>query len=269
MNYLHFGNGLPKLTNAITGIDRAVDLQEFLPELNGNTSACVNEIMNYYRNRASGNIDVGGLLTDITNTNSTRLAFRTHGCRGFSYKFYSGMEGFPYRLRRSINLRMALIADNELFYPPRVRKYLRRHTANHYFAYDAPAIAFALGRVTRKTWYVFVMQSDLCKYGPAPVREHFRGWRKILFANIADEARKTARNIFSCTGEDVLRNCHPDYPAPSSIPASWKSIYDVTASDFDMRLVAMPRRLNIQLYDRKRPIYARQMYRLGLVDTVE
>lgn len=269
MNYLHFGDGLSRLTEAVVDFNRADDSQEFLTVLNGNNSKCVDEILNYYRTGTSGIIDISGLHEDIVQTNSTRSEFHTHGCRGFSYKFYSDMEGFPYRLRRTINLRMALVADSALFYPPRVRRYLRRHTANHYFAYAAPAIAFALGRVTRKSLHVFIMQSDLYKYGPAPVREHFRGWRKILFANIVAEARKTARDVFLCKGEDVLKSCHPDYSAPSSLPASWKRIYDGTASYFDMELVTVPKRLNIQLYDRKRPVYAEEMYCLDFVELVE
>ena len=268
VNYLHFGDGLSRLTESMVDFNRADDSQEFLTVLNGKNLKCVDEILNCYRTGTSGIIDISGLHEDIVQTNSTRSEFRTYGCRGFSYKFYSDMEGFPYRLRRTINLRMALVADNGLFYPPRVRKYLRRHTANHYFAYDAPAIAFALGCVTRKSWYVFVMQSDLCKHGPASVREHFRGWRKVLLANIIDEARKTARYLFLCRGEDVLKSCHPDYSTPSSLPVSWKSIYDGTARSFNMNLVALPSRLNIQLYDRKRPVYAQEMYGLEFVNLV-
>jgi len=265
---VHFGDALPKLTEATRDFSGAENSREFLTDLYGNNSQCVDEILNYFRVRTSDIVDVSGLHEYMVQTNSTRSEFHNYGCRGFSYKFYSDMEGFPYRLRRTINLRMALIADCALFYPPRVRRYLRRHTANHYFAYDAPAIAFALGQQTRKTLHVFVMQSDLCKNGPTPVREHFRGWRKILFANIVSEARKTGRDVFLCKSEDVLNACHPDHPV-SSMPKSWKKIYDGTASDFDMRLDKLPRRINIQLYDRKRPIYAREMYHLGFVKLVE
>ncbi len=269
VNYLHYGDGLSKITERIIRSDTATNFEEISTLLDRNSSKYLTEILGRYQRKTIFRPEVDEFLSDIEDSNKKKKFFSNLECRGFSYRFYCDMKGFPYRLKKQVNLRVALIADDDLFYPPRVRKYLRRHSANHYFVFDAPAIAFALGRVTRKSWYVLVMQSDICKHGPASVREHFRGWRKILFANIVAEARKSAEYVFLCKSEDVLKSCHPNYPAPTSMPRTWKSIYGGTANDFDMQLVSLPRRVDIQLYDRKRPIYAEKMYRLDLVEKEE
>lgn len=265
-NYLHYGDVFKWLSGTEFPSVGCVTKKELLSSIENGCphskflSAIVTD---YYRSR-SHRADLADLTSDLTRTARIREVFRMLGCRGFSYKFLSGMAGFPYRLRRRVDLRMALVATRDLFYPPQVRRYLARHRANHYFVYDAPAIAFALGMTTRKKWYVFIMQSDIVRRGPASVREHFRGWRKVLFANIIEFAKKSADYIYLCKEEDVLEGCHGDYHKPLAPPVSWRSIYRGTADDFGMLSTELTRGINIQLYDRRPPIYARSMYCLAL-----
>jgi hypothetical protein len=224
----------------------------------------VRTVVDTYGGSRQAQVDTSVFQVDLRRTAYLRARFAALGCRGFSYKFCSDMTGFPYRLRKRINLRVALVADSALFYPPKVRCYLPRHRNNHYFAYESPAIAFALGIATRRTWYLCVLQSDLVRTGPAAVREHFRGWRKILFANVISYALESAESLCLCREEDVLRACHEDYSRFSSPPMNWRSIYSGTAAFFGMTGVDLRRRINIQLYDRKPPTYARRLYSLDL-----
>ena len=266
VNYLHYGDALQRLSSAELPSPHCVTKQELLSSIENGCcpSSFLHAIVTDYAGCRSRRLELADLASDLRHSEQMQEVFRALRCRGFSYKLFADMTGFPYRLRKRVNLRMALVADRDLFYPPNVRRYLARHSANHYFVYEAPAIAFALGMATRHAWYVFVMQSDVVRRGPACIREHFRGWRKVLFANIIEHARDAAHRVYLCREEDVLEACHGDHPRPSSPPASWRSIYRGTASDFGMLTIELTRRINIQLYSRRRPIYAEIMYCLDI-----
>ncbi len=263
LNYLHYGDALRHLTYAdLSAFGRHATSEELATFLEQEYSSdgYVRAVIEQVGMHTGRRVDVPMLRSDIKHTGQMRKAFINLRCRGFSYELFGNMTGFPYRLRQRINLRMALITDPTLFYPQSVRAYLRRHRSNHYFAGEGPAIAFALGIATRSAWYVLVMQSDVVRRGAASVREHFRGWRKVLFGNIVHQSRQHVENIYLCTESDVLAGCHPDYPSPAQPPDAWTAIYNRTAMDVGMKLVRLKRRLNVQLYDRKPAVYARYMY---------
>lgn len=267
LNYLYYGDALECLAKA--------DLRSFRPFVNKRrliesiekrftSDGFLRAVVEQQSGNRAQRVDVRRLLLDIKQSQQMNGSFNALGCRGFSYKLFTDMTGFPYRLRRNINLRMALVADSELFYPKKVRDYIVRHRANHYFAYQAPAIAFAQGIANKDAWYIFVLQSDLVRYGPTAVRQHFRGWRKVLFANIVEQAKPQVERVYLCQVDDVVSACHSDFPKPTPVPPSWDVIYHGTALDFGMRLNELPRGINIQLYDRKPAVYARRMYELKL-----
>ena len=267
VNFLHYGDALALLSKVKFPSTGRIAKHELLSSIENGypPSNFLRSVIANYGGSRLCRVDLASLKSDLARTFLMRKVFGTLGCRGFSYAFFSDMQGFPYRLRRQIDLRVALIASPGLFYPPRVRRYVARHRANHYFLYEAPAIAFALGMTTRRKWYVFIMQSDLYRRGPACVREHFRGWRKVLFANIVQYASETADRIYLCSEDDVLNGCHEGYFRPLTPPETWQSIYRGTAHEFGMDRTEMRRGINIQLYDRRPPVYARSMYCLDLV----
>ena len=197
--------------------------------------------------------------------------FRGIGCRGFSYQMDSEMKHYnhqhcpSYRLRSVINLRIALLAGCDLFYPPRVNHYLRGVllTPTHYIQDGMPAVAFSLGMKTEAGWFVFVMQSDIASQGPSYVRDYFRGWRKVLFANVAGYAHSKTSALYLCRSEDVARACYPGSRRRKQISDTWQSIYDGTAQQFGMPLVRLPMPVNIQLYRSKPPIWTEYFYELS------
>jgi hypothetical protein len=266
LNYLHYADALDRLQSVQLPASDYVTKNELMSVAsNGHPpSDFLRAVVASYGGSRSKRIDVAQLASDLIHAHEMRGVFSSLRCRGFSYSFVSDMTGFPYRLRRKVNLRLALIAPRDLFYPPRVRMYLPRHRANHYFFYEAPAIAFALGMTTRKAWYIFILQSDLTRRVPAYVRDHFRGWRKVLFANIIRTAEHCVDRIYLCEEDHVLEACHKDYPKPTKLPKLWQSIYRGTACDFRMDQTELKRAINIQLYDRHAPVYARNMYCLHL-----
>jgi hypothetical protein len=203
-----------------------------------------------------------------------RELFHALGCRGFSYALDLGMKAYnrqhacAYHLKNLINLRIALMPHKTLFYPSCVRRHLGRvpWVANHYFRGKTPSIAFCLGKKTRVAWYVMVMQSDLASRGPSCMDEHFRGWRKILFANIVAQAHGKVDNLYLCRAEDVEQVCFPGTKEIGRVPERWMSIYDGTAEQWGMPLVEINPPVNIQVHRRQKPIYARHFHRLSLIN---
>lgn len=272
INYLHYGDALDALSGRFSANGPVripkTDLVRFTAH-GGALSCCVRDVVASYGRRARRTIDRPALCADLVASRSARACFHAIGVRGFSYATESPFTCFAYRLRRAINLRVALYADPGLFYPSAVRRYLRYHNRTHLFVGEAPAIAFALGIATPAAWHVLTLQSDLAFRGPAFVREHFRGWRKVLFSVLRRLAATQVESLYLCAQEDVLASCHRDFPRPTSAPPAWSAIYERTAREHVMESVTLPDPLNIQLYDRHPPFIATRMYHLPLWRSTE
>jgi|ERR1022692_1587999 hypothetical protein len=206
-----------------------------------------------------------------------REAFQSVGCRGFSYELDFEMKRYnrqyirPCQLDKRIDLRLAMVPGEDVFYPPRVLRYLKEsdHSANHYLSDNGlPSIAFCLGQKRQGEWFVFIMQSDLASAGPAYVRDYFRGWRKVLFANIAARARQSGAALYICPAEHVARACYPGSKELGQAPDHWKIIYAQTASEWNMPLVAIPHQINVRIYRSKPPVYCQSFYKMLPYDPV-
>lgn len=265
-NFLHYGDALERLKHfdfsTFEEDIQKIDLMDSIRRQEVH-SKYVDEIVQCYGFRRSKKINVLKFKRDLSDSLKCRRDFMQLGCRGFSYYFVDGMEWFPFRLRKEINLRLALMSAGDLFYPPKVRRYLRRDLMNHYTVDGYPSIAFALGSEIGKDWYISVIQSDLVFKRPAALREHFRGWRKILFTQIVNCAKGRADNIFLCTSQDVFKCCHPAFLRPDNLPNNWKIIYDGTAGFFDMKRTRKTQKVNIQIFSKAKAVYANQFFKLN------
>jgi len=228
--------------------------------------------------RTKKKIRASELQYDVQNALEWRQRFHALGCRGFSYALEMKMWGYNsqrsrhHQLSSAVNLRMALMAHPELFYPPRVQRYLRRFQwlANHYHDRNkVPAVAFCFGKRAEKAWYVLVMQSDPASRGPTPVREHFRGWRNVLFANVVAQAVGHVSTLYLARAEDVERACYSGTTEPSRLPERWRTIYDGTALQWGMNAVRVNEPVDIQIYRDRNPVYARDFYELPLSKCIE
>jgi hypothetical protein len=263
LNYLNYGDFIDCFMNRSITCSGYIPKRKLLEEVfhNDNKNNYVDTIISEYWTHKNKNINLAMFLYDFSITMKMKNVFTVLQARGFSYSFMINMSGFPYKLRKEINFRCALIANNELFYPPSVRRYINRTKQNHYFYYNAPAIAFALGEIKDNSIYVYIMQSDLVKNGPSCIREHFRGWRKILFHNILEYAKdRCIHNIYLCNESDVLTGCHQSFKKPNKIPSTWERIYSKTAYDFGLANVVLEKSVNIQLYSGQAPVYTKEMY---------
>ena len=153
--------------------------------------------------------------------------------------------------------------EASLYYPPRVRRYLRRGGFNHFKVDRYPSICFALGRTSGDSCLLLILQSDLAYRKPAFVRDHFRGWRKPLLYCAITLARNKFRKIYLPFAEDVVRACNP-FRRPQAPPVSWHAIYDRSAAEFgfEERRLSIPK--NLQVYRDLEPVMADRLFVLDL-----
>ena len=121
-----------------------------------------------------------------------------------------------------------------------------------------------LGSNQNENWYIFILQSDLIFQNKSSIRDHFRGWRKVLLYNIAKLAKGKANNIFLCTSNDIFNCCHKGFMRPDKLPDIWVTIYDGTAKFFNMDFIKIKKRINIQIFSKQKPIYTNCFYKLRL-----
>jgi len=219
------------------------------------------EVISTYGGRKRNTFESLKLNYDIEQSRLKKTEFREMGCRGFSYYFLNDMKGFPLRLRKEINLRVALVASKDLFYPLDIWREIARHRRNHYFYNASPAIAFALGSIVENRCYIFALQSDILKGASARVREHFRGWRKVIFIEILRYLKqRKIKAIYLLHEKDVHESCHDGYKVPATLPTIWKNIYSGTARDFGMTMSVLDESINAQLYYAKPEKQVGQMF---------
>ncbi|KIE18294.1 hypothetical protein DS62_12040 [Smithella sp. SC_K08D17] len=247
VNYLHRGEALDILSSTIDGESNIWTKHDLLAVIAEKCRVSPNlaDIVLAYGSEYTNTINIDNFKSDIIQSIIVRDYFQSIACRGFSFEVGNEVE-FSWQLRPSIDFSLALYTGKDLYYPSRIRHYLPRVSKSHVSRGRLPAVAFALGRYVQHNLFIFVLQSDLVFQGPACIREHFRGWRKILFGQIQAFAKPGTKCIFLCQSEDVLRTCSAEYKQPNTVPLLWRQIYEGTAAFYGMRRVQFPHRLNIQ-----------------------
>jgi hypothetical protein len=261
LNYLHYGNAMEEL-RIIRDYARSqhVRKDELINSVSqsNHSSEFVRYIVERYGSRRRKTVDVAAFVKDYERTLKNRTIFRKLKCRGFSYEYSTRPARFPVQLRKSVNIRTALFADTRMHYPPAVIKYLRYTWKSHFFDYYGPAIAFLLGILRGKNLYIITLQSDMACVTPSAVREHFRGWRRILVS--LTMARLKPERIFLTRSEDILRACYRKTHIPKTVPLSWQNIYERTAKEFGMKKQRLTRSVNIQIYAHHPKVMANTFY---------
>lgn len=263
MNFIHYGHGAEQLKALVMSLDPKKTKAELLNSvhLQGGVKKEIEEVIQGYGlpYRPALNWDL--FVDDLQKMTACMAYFRSLGVRGFSFQVCEDFE-FSWSLRKSINFKLALMSCRHLFYPVRIHRYLPRFGWSHSCEDKYPAIAFALGRIVNDELFIFVLQSDLVFRGPAYVREHFRGWRKILFFELLRRSEGNIKRVFLNTSDSVLRTCHPGYHPPKVVPPVWRGIYEGTAAFFGMTRKKIAGRRNIQVLADLPCRYANEFYAL-------
>jgi hypothetical protein len=172
------------------------------------------------------------------------------------------MIGLSMNLKSHINLRFALSSSKELFYPSRVRSHLYKKVS-FYSLDDYPAIAFAFGRSINRKWYILIMQSDLVSYSPSFIRDHFRGWRKILLYQIIKLAfKKNIQEIYLTTPTNINMYYQNSIKENEGLFKVLKTVYERTAKEFNMKSVYLRCPINIQLYPYETDLKSNHFFKL-------
>jgi hypothetical protein len=239
-----------------------VSKHELLAHLqrNGRASACLQEVIRYYGRGRSRTLDLTHLREDLGQSIRALVFFHSLGSRGFSYSYWEDIELDGDPLRRNINLRVALMPEEELFYPRRVKRYLRRTRNNHFQAGGFPSIAFALGSIEGGDCYVLVLQSDIAYRQPAYIRDHFRGWRKIFVSLIESSVREQCTRLWLCRSCDVVKCCHPLFRPKNDLIPLWETIYDRTALELGFVATSRGSPIDLQVYEDLPPVLAQELY---------
>ena len=272
VNYLHNGKALDTWPDLFPEGNALVTKRGFLTHL-GSAATAAPELERFVRGQLrwyKKKVTYDQLHRLLLESAEWRQQFHALGCRGFSYNLDLTMSGYDsqyspqFQLGHNESLRMALLTGSDLFYPGRVRSYCRNKWNNHYFHGKMPSIAFCIGRRIDRAWYVFVMQSDLASRGPSYVRDHFRGWRKILFLNLVAQARGKVDALYLCRAEDAVRACIPARKEGGRLAQKLTRIYDLTAEQWGMKLVKVQAPVNVQIYHRLAPVVSQYFYKLPL-----
>jgi len=256
-DYLHRGDALERIHFQHIEPGATIARTDLIKSLGGVTdpNRHLVEVIRGYGDRRRRNLDLADFSAAVARSRCFRTYFHNLDCRGFSFALKAGFS-FITPLRTTINLRVALVPENDLFYPQRIRRYLRRKRSHHFSHRGLPPIAFLLGIATDSAWFVFVLQSDLAAATPSYVRDHFRGWRRILFAGLTSLAAGRVEAIFLPLASDVAAACSEPEP-----PDTWTAIYDQTAAFFQMRDVDLQIPVNIQTLSRRSPYTTSRFHR--------
>jgi hypothetical protein len=261
INYLHYGDALEKLQviRDYSAVQRVPKL-DVLAKINGSnqSSKYASYIIERYGCRRRKTIDVACAIADLDQSISTQSSFRALQSRGFSYRFSTKPTGFPAQLRQDINVRVALFGDTRSHYPPAVLKFLTYTRRCHFYDWHGPAIAFLLGVLKGRRLYIVTLQSDVTYDTPSAVKEHFRGWRRILLNLTMMQFQP--KTCFLVRSEDVLRACHNGFKVPEKVPMSWRNIYEQSAIESENESTTLKRGVNIQIYSRHPKVIAKQFH---------
>ncbi len=203
------------------------------------------------------------LKRDVLDSWGHRNDFRQLGYRGFSYLFDSEVRLLWPKVRPHINLAMGLMTRENLFYPEEVRKGLLKYHTNHLRQKGNPSIGFVLGRITSQGWFIFIIQSDIMFNKSASIREHFRGWRKLLIMKVLEKAYGKTDTIYLCPAESVIETCKPK-SKPQEVPKSWLNLYNKTARDFGMKRVIITKEVDIQCFEREKSVFSKDFFELKI-----
>lgn len=264
-NYLHYRDSLDRLINldfdAIKRLQSKSELKKELVSNYGFEREFISNVFACYKLKQAPFLKT--FEKDVQNSVEYRCIFKKLGYRGFSYEFDSNIELVWPKMRDGLGLAMGITCSEDLFYPKKVKDVLKKSKLGHWGRGNYPSIAFALGQISETGWFIFILQSDLMFSSSSLVRDHFRGWRKLLMNKIINEAKGNTNRLFLCPASGVLATCK-SRSRPDVVPNSWNSIYDRTAIDFGMRKIQLAEEVDIQCFAREESIYQREFFVLDI-----
>lgn len=254
VNYFHFGDALVDLTGFaanFAGRDlvslRAVNdylTQRRLPIRRCNA---FRDVVEFLTGPKGTRLSLPELNRALQQCQRWQQIFRTLGCRGFSLRLAT--DAFiSLLIRPDQMLKVALLTDTSLYYPPLVRRALGRISPA--VQHLPGAIGWMLGRMHRldgrRWWFITNVQSDIMSQPASCLRDIFRGWQRILFWLIIGLARNNGISKIALPSATAMATHLEIDAAPGKRVNGWRHLYDGVASYFDLPVLHLPRSVNIQ-----------------------
>ena len=268
LNYLNRGDSLEHISDLrllpMTGLASRREVRE---RIQVSKSKGFQEVIGDYGSLRSSRINIDSLHKDFNKSLKMRTFFSKIKCKGFSYYLDSNLNCNYERLREDINIRIALFPKEDFFYPRHLKRHLRKVRFNHFRSGGYESIAFAFAKIENRNCQVLALQSDIIRRRVAYVKDHFRGWRKVLFMLLVNLVQNQTETVSLFRASDIAKACHANSKPSARQVGVWESIYDKTAEDFGLE----PRRLdyssNLQLYA-DQPKYATNVAYCATIDSV-
>ncbi len=190
LNYLHFGDSMATLEELLkrTGVEGEADQAELVASLRpagprrARRIADAADVLRAVAGPA-GCVALPRLRHDLQMSLRFRHVFRSLGCRGFSFRLREDPHFRTCGFSSEVSLKVALIADRDLYYPPNVRRCLPVAEPENRHVAHAIGWLFIMEKTldAQKWWYVINVQSDLMSVPVSCLKEIFRGWQRRAF----------------------------------------------------------------------------------------
>lgn len=255
VNYYHFGDvlaDLAGLSRQFTGrqsvgqrVVQAYLKQQRLPTSRLNPLL---DVLSFFTGPRGQRISLRRLDRALEHGHHWRQHFQALGCRGFSFGVSSAPHFRGSYFKPAIKLKVALLTDPDLYYPPQVRQALRQLPANKQHVLGS--IGWMLGQEERVGdqiwWYIINVQSDLTSRGVSCLREIFRGWQRVLFWSVLGLARRRGVAMIALPPVQAVACGSNQGAPPDGRLDAWRPLYDGVASFFGMRHGHSTHPINVQ-----------------------
>lgn len=254
-NYLHYGNALDDLPLIIQrfGLEKPLykkDVITYLQSLKGMKERRIRDLVDVVRafdGIRRRKLNVGDISRAIEESRKWRPIFHSLRCRGFSFCPCENPE-IRARLKSHVNVKIALIVESTLYYPPKVREGIKSFFS--VTTHVPKGIGWMLGTKQRvdgeKWWFILNIQSDLMSTQISSLKEIFRGWQRVLFQLVIMLALRHDISMIAIPSAEAVAKASVGFPPTRSVPENWRSLYDETAEFFGMQWTTLREPIDLQ-----------------------
>jgi hypothetical protein len=251
MSYLHFGNSLAVIEALIQHFGRhgrvwTKDLLKYansLPHAGARARDEITDVLKFLAGDSRRKLSLELLAAEHCRSLRWQAVAQTLGCRGFSFRLCEDPVFQSCIFSPDVNRKFALLADSDLYYPPKVRDVLEGTVDDPRNRHVTNSVGWMLvmekDHGDRRWWYVLNVQSDLMCSQHSALKEQFRGWQRMLFWILIRSARCRGVAMLAVPSVNVVTKW-------SGRRRAWRPLYDDLAKSFGMRSKRNPYATNIQ-----------------------
>jgi len=145
-------------------------------------------------------------------------------------------------------MKVALIADRGLYYPPKVRQGLPAAELKNWHVEHAIGWLFIVEKTMegQRWWYVTNVQGDLMSVPVSCLKEIFRGWQRVLFLLVVRLARQRGVTAIAIPPSKLMAELNGVVDVARRRDRAWRGLYEGVAEFFAMSPSQTPFPTNLQ-----------------------